>query len=649
MAIKVLPSELCDQIAAGEVIQNPASLLKELIENALDAQATIISITLEHAGFSKIVVEDNGFGISKEDLPLAPKRYATSKISNFEDLYAISTMGFRGEALASIFSVAKVTLESKPKEQDYAYKITNDNLHPQKTALENGTRITIEDLFYNTPARKKYLRSQQLEMRSIVEMIKSIAIIHPHLQLKVVHNSKIVFDKVYSNSIKQSSYSILEIGFSSYQEFENSTFEITSSTPQCIISGILLNPNELNYATKKHIRVYVNSRPISSQLINKAILAGIGTNIHSGRYPLCILNIIIDPQLIDVNVHPAKLEIKFEQEHLIFDAVFHAIKKVFEEQLAFKSIESKKSTKDLNLIPKKIEKSYTEEVSKDNLNKVVNTQQKYKEQTQEVYNSKDTSQKNKNEGSSCVKSYFNKERQQELQSVQEPSSIEIFNENSIHNKKSQENQLQEKPKGPLFEYLQEYRVVGQVNKTFIIVETPKEMILLDQHVIEEKFYFELFKSNFSQSTVKYQQLLEPKIIRLSLDQYTVFLQIKMYLEKLGFDIDSLQEKEIIIRACPLDLRGNLISYTIIVELLDSLENEDLAVLQESEIPQKMLDTISSLACKSSIRAGEELTSSQMYELVEKVRELKEPFNCPHGRPILVKYSYKELYKMFGRV
>lgn len=647
--IKKLSQELCNQIAAGEVIQNPASLIKELVENALDAHATNIEIELIQSGIEKIVVKDNGIGILKEDLHLAPKRHATSKISSFDDLYNISTMGFRGEALASIFSVAKVTLQSKPKTQEYAYQISTPQLDIRKVAHNNGTTIIIEELFYNVPARKKYLKNPQYELKEIIKIIKQISLIQPYLQISLYNNSKNIFKKTPHKNLIENSKEVLDINSS----IELFPIEISSSF--FIISGFMVNPNDINYSTRVHEYVYVNSRPIESQLIHKAVFQGIGTNIHLGRFPMYVLNIIIDPELIDVNIHPSKQEIKFEQEAVVFEQISKGIQKMFQSYILTKK----------RKIPENQKIDTFKNSQLNSINSTINSFDNQNSNTQNKSYQKDSCQE---------KSYFSKDFQKEFSSqkgkLQEEYRQSSYPHENILNSKQEKipsttvktplislkeiTNLKEIPHSPLQEYFDQYRILGQLHKTFILVEVKQGLLIIDQHVVEEKFYFELFKQYYTNEefrSTQNQQLLKPLLLQISKEEELIFSEIQDILEMLGFDIEILKEKELIVRALPFDLKGKCLEISIIKSLLEQFTlSSTFEFIKNSKdyIHSHIIEHLAILSCKSSIRAGDELTISQMHELIAKLKRLEEPFNCPHGRPIIIEYSFKDFEKMFKR-
>ena len=638
--IKVLSTELISQIAAGEVIENPCSLLKELIENSLDAHCTELEIEIENAGLSKVKITDNGEGILKEDLPQLPIKHATSKISIFDDLYAISTLGFRGEALASLFSVAKVRVQSKTASQESAYEISNHNntnYTPIKTAHNNGTTITVTDLFYNVPARKKFLKSEQLEFKQISEMIKKVLLVNPSLKCKVIHNSKVIIDKKYETDFIENCYSILQIPKSTQ------LYELNKTTPNCIIKGTLADTNELSYATNNKIHCYVNSRPVFSSLIQKAILHGISTNITLGRFPLCIIDITIDPQLIDVNIHPSKKIIKFEQEHSMYENITLAIEEIFKSNLHIKNAQLNASQFPQDTSHQKILHSSTTQNNATSTTSNTSTFSKISSKLP-----KPTTPKN----------YSMRDSQQELNMnilKEEHKHIENDEENNYekHNIKTPRISSYEIDSitptyGPLYEYLKEYRIIGQLHKTYILIETAKGLLIIDQHVAQEKFYYELFKQEYKSHTSsikKSHTLLEPKIISLTQEEMIHYTQYNEYFAKLGFEIDTLSQNQIIIRSMPLDLKGKSLPFSIIIDILHSFEEFSNS---SQSFENFIIEHLSILSCKSSIRAGEELTHTAMKETIEQLKILQEPFNCPHGRPILVEFSLKDLHKMFKR-
>ncbi|MDA3855785.1 MAG: DNA mismatch repair endonuclease MutL [Candidatus Woesearchaeota archaeon] len=605
MSINILPGEIINQIAAGEVIENPSAVIKELVENSIDANASQIDVEIEDSGLKKIVIKDNGKGISKEDLLKAPLRHATSKIKNFDDLYHISTMGFRGEALASIFSVSNAKIVSKTHGSNEAYEITSENTNEVKvSATSLGTTISVENLFYNTPARKKYMKSSNLELKAIVDIMNRFLVYYNEVKFTLKHNGKLLINKPQFKSKLDNLYYILGKDLKdNLIYFENENYGIK-------VSGFLGKPSQITYGYKKNQHLYVNSRYVKSKLINDSMYEGFSTNLMEGRHPLFVLFVEIDPEIIDVNVHPTKIEIRFENELEIYEFVKNSIREVFEKVDTIKPFD-------------KAERNYS-------LDEVSEVQPVREYTKQEVINK-----------------HYTKDVQKTFE----------VNEDEIDYKKSydfqedilEDSQVEQEKKeisyGPLFEILEDYRILGQVDKTFIIVETKNEMILFDQHVVEEKFFYETFKKQIEEKSVKKQVLLKPDIINFSQSEMLLYKDNVGMFEKLGFEIEEFGSNEIVVRSVPIGLSRFEVSAKIVADIIGEITvDKKFKLLEDSK-----LDKIASMSCKKSLKGGEELTIPQIHMMIENLKRLKEPFNCPHGRPIMLRYTFKDLEKNFKRI
>ncbi len=600
MGIKLLPDEIVNQIAAGEVIENPAAVVKELVENSIDAGSSLIEIEIEDYGLKKIIVKDNGCGIPKEDLLKAPLRHATSKIESFNDLYNIKTMGFRGEALASIFSVAKTKIVSKTNNEGQAYEISSGSKKDvKKSECQRGTQIIVKDIFYNTPARKKYLRSNNMELKSILDVVRRFEIFYNNIKFTVKHNGKIIINKPIFEKHEDNLYYVLG------KELRDNLFIFEDQINGLKIQGFVGKPSNITYSTKKNQFVFVNSRFVKSKIVNDAIYEGYGTNLMEGRHPFFVVFLDIDPEIIDVNVHPTKIEIKFENELEIYDFVKNSIRKIFEKNESFKEFEIKKR----------------DEISLEN--------DKWNIEINEKNKSYSVQKENK---------YFTKDVQKELSVVKEKLGREYLQNKENLSDKSTEY-------GPLHDILKEYKIIGQVNKTFIIIETKNEMIIIDQHVAQEKFFFESFKEQLGAKKPKTQKLLKSEIVKLDNSEMLLFKDNKVMIEKLGFECEIFGTNEILIRAVPYMLNGEILAPEIIRDIVHEIRIDKKFKLLEEE----KIEKLASLSCKKSIKAGKELTNFEIKEIIEKLKRLKEPFNCPHGRPILLKWDFKELEKKFKRI
>lgn len=606
MSINLLPEEIINQIAAGEVIENPSAVVKELVENSIDSGATQIDIDIEDSGLKRVTISDNGCGISKEDLEKAPLRHATSKISNFNDLYNIKTMGFRGEALASIFSVSKAKIVSKKKGED-AYEISSEDKVVKQSGGADGTSVHVSEIFYNTPARKKYLKSENLEFKAILDIVNRFEVFYYDVKITLKHNGKIVVNKPAFKTPEENLYYVLG------KELRENLFEVSSEIKGLKIRGFIGKPSNITYSFKKNQYIYVNSRYVKSKIISDAIYDGFGTNLMEGRHPFFVVFIDVDPEVVDVNVHPTKIEIKFENELEIYEFVSKSIKNVFEKNESFKPFETKKVEYDT-----KLDESISEVMSKDDI----------KQKTQ-------------------PKSYFTSDVQRSLNEVRE-NEVVYSDSNFDDELKFEKDKVEIEEDvfyGPLYDRLKDYRIVGQVNKTFIILETPFEMIVVDQHVAEEKFFYETFKEQVESSNVKSQRLLKPEIVKVTNQEMILFKENIELLEKVGFECEEFGSNELVVRSVPINLNKDVANAQVVKDILHEITIDKKFKSLEFD----KLEKLASMSCKKSIKAGHEMTISEIHRMIENLKRLKEPFNCPHGRPILLNWKFTDLEKKFKRI
>lgn len=602
MTIIQLPDEIISQIAAGEVIERPAAVVKELVENSLDSGATQIEIEIEDSGLKKILVKDNGCGISKEDLLLAPLRHATSKIKEFNDLYKITSLGFRGEALASIFSVAHTTIVSKRDDSDSAYQISSEDITlVKKGAHELGTSVIVENLFEKTPARKKYLRTQTQELREIIDVLKRFEVINFDKSFSLRHNNKLLVNKPIFKSQEENLIYTLD------KNLKYNLYNLNKISRGISISGFIANPSTITYSFKKNQYLFVNQRFVKSKLLSDAVYEGFSTNLMEGRHPFYVLFIEIDPEIIDVNVHPTKIEIKFENELEIFELVRSAIKEVFENEPIFKPFQKERTT------------------------------------DKKLYDVSDEIQPSKLKLTKKDKNYYQVDSQREFDFVKEDFT-QIKKEDSFKENIKTQAEEETKHKGPLYDTLSEYKIIGQLHKTFVIIETPREMLMIDQHVAEEKFYFEKLKENFNSKNPQIQRLLKAKVLELNNKQMLLFVENKELLLKLGFECEEFGKEQIIVRTVPKGIRGEFLEPQLIIDVLEQISVTGKSLFLEGKNENKL----ASMSCRRSVKAGDELSLSQIKEIIEALRYLKEPFNCPHGRPVLLRYTFNEIEKMFKR-
>jgi len=601
MVIRVLADEIINQIAAGEVIENPSAVVKELVENSIDSGASIIEIDIEDSGLKRISISDNGCGISKEDLLKAPLRHATSKIESFNDLYSINTMGFRGEALASIFSVAKTRIISRLVDSDKTFEISSDDFgNAKESSGKMSTSVIVEDLFYKTPARRKYLKSSNMELKAIVDIVNRFEVFYSNVKITLKHNGKILVNKPIFDSEEKNLYYVLG------KDLKGNLIEFEEEMQGIKVSGFFGNPSELTYSFRKNQYLYVNSRYVKSKLVRDAIYEGFTSNLMVGRHPFFVIFIEIDPEIVDVNVHPTKIEIRFENELEIYEFVKKTINKQFEKVSTFKEFEPKEY--DVDLSEKLDEVNPYSQIPKE------------KDNTSKYYSSEKQTNFHVNED--VV----------EYQKTESKTVGEFDSENEIE-------------KGVLWDELVDFKVLGQLNKTYILVETPTQFLLVDQHVAEEKYYFEVFKNQFKNGSVKTQSLLKSVIISLSNSEMLMYEENKTLIKQVGFETEKFGENEILVRAVPISISGKIEHAQNLKDMLyEILINKKIRCVEEEKYSK-----LASMACRISVMAGDELTMPQMRRMVENLRTLKQPFNCPHGRPTFLKYDYKDLEKKFKRI
>ncbi|MFA6089560.1 MAG: DNA mismatch repair endonuclease MutL [Candidatus Woesearchaeota archaeon] len=585
MAIKILDDALITKIAAGEVIERPASIVKELIENSIDAGATQISIELENSGKKFIKITDNGSGMTKEDVKLACVRHATSKISSLKDLFEIRTMGFRGEALASVSAVSETSIVTKTKNDVAGYLINYSfgNEVEQKTSASNvGTTITVKNLFSKLPVRLKFLKDDNVELRYIMSIITKIALVNENISFSVKNNNETLLN-TQGNGLKNAITEILGVNIIRDMISVNDEF----------VSGFISKP-ELSRADKSNQFIYINKRPIENKVIADAIYDAYHTLLFLERQPIVVLNIQIDPKEVDVNVHPTKKEVRFENASKVYNIVFNAIKNTLSNNNLTANIYSESQTK-LG-VPK-------EEIK--NINAIRESDSRY--------------------------SGF---LQKELAISQSDVNKSSDNSNVTKNNDDKNETHTE-------EEIDDFFVIGQIHKTFIFCETKEGITIYDQHATQERINYEKFISQAD--NIKKQTLLEPKILELNPKEMRLVEERLYDINAMGFLVELFGTNTIIVREIPLMFMRQhdaKILYDII-NTFESAKNKTMEDLKHN--------IAATMACRASIKAGDVLTKSEMVELIREYKKCKLPYTCPHGRPAQINLSSLELEKLFKRI
>lgn len=591
MKIKLLPEELIAKIAAGEVVERPASVIKELVENSLDAGATRINVTFLGGGVNYLEVSDDGRGMSKDELKLAVKRHATSKISRIEDLSQISTMGFRGEALPSIAAVSKALIISRGEESDeaYLYKIYEDN-EPEAAARALGTTVKVEDLFYNVPARKKFLKSPVTERRQIISTVELLALARADVSFVLKADKKIIFDLVQS-SLKERISKILG------KKNSEGLSPVNFKNPFISLTGFLTSPN-ISFSNNKRIYLFVNNRPVFAPLLLHAVREGYHPFIPSDRYPACVLNIGISPELVDVNVHPTKKEVRFVNQNGIHEIVSKVIKDEISNTSPVMNIEISQKSMSKPFIGRT---GYSSE-KRAKVYKVKESPTKYLDNIDLARVTKFT---------------FAAPKWEELS-----------------------KQEGEKPSGSIIPRF-------QWKKKYIVAEDNEGILVIDQHTAWERINYEQLKSQFKKNSLQVQNLLIPEIIELEPSQAESLLNRIELFQKFGIYIEEFGPHIFKVTGVPY-FAGKLKSHQDIQDMVEEIINSIDETENTPEVENINDDIIKIIACKSSIKAGDSMSDEEVKTMIAMLNRCSIPHRCPHGRPIIIRMTEKELDTKFLR-
>lgn len=637
--IRKLDDQLSNLIAAGEVVERPASVVKELVENSIDANSTSIEIHLEEAGLSKIRIIDNGDGIAEEDCVVAFERHATSKIKDENDLFRIRTLGFRGEALPSISSVSELELITSTGDAPGTHLIIKggDVLKKEKTASRKGTDITVQNLFFNTPARLKYMKTIHTELGNITDIVYRIALSHPEVSLRLFHNEKKLLHTSGNGDVRQVLAAIYSI------QVAKKLIPIEAESLDFTIRGYVTLP-EVTRASRNYMSTIVNGRYVRNYPLMKAVQQGYHTLLPVGRYPIGFLSIEMDPMLVDVNVHPAKLEVRFSKEQellkLIEQTLQDAFKKV--QLIPDAGVKTKKKEKDES-VQEQFQFEHTKPTESSFPNIVLPSGMDEKQEEQPKRQAPTLWNPPKQEWDppqSLVKEEKNWQPSKPI--MEEPIIEEADCDNHEKDFEIEEvEDIQEiEMKGndlpPLYP-------IGQMHGTYIFAQNDKGLYMIDQHAAQERINYEYFRDKVGQVTPEVQELLVPYRIDLSL---TEFLRVEEQLEelkKVGLFLEQFGHQSFIIRSHPTWFpKGKEI------EIIDEMMQQ-VVKLKKVDIKKLREEAAIMMSCKASIKANQYLTNDQIFALLEELRTTTNPYTCPHGRPILVHHSTYELEKMFKRV
>ncbi|WBL13222.1 DNA mismatch repair endonuclease MutL [Sutcliffiella sp. NC1] len=619
-----LNEQLSNKIAAGEVVERPASVVKELVENAIDANSTIIQIELEEAGLTKIRILDNGDGMEEDDVAKAFYRHATSKIKDENDLFRIRTLGFRGEALPSIASVSIFELTTSTGEEAGTYVKLKGGIVEltEPSNARKGTDITVSHLFYNTPARLKYMKTINTELGNITDIVYRLALAHPEIAFRLSHNGKKIFS---TNGNGQTLHVLASIyGMSIAKKM----IPIDISSLDFKVTGFLALP-EITRASKNYISTIINGRFVKNFVLNRAIQAGYHTLLPIGRHPIVFLQIEMDPLLVDVNVHPAKLEVRISKEDELYELVVEGIKRTFQSKELIPTVTPSKSFSTV--------KSETEQHSFNfdaapAVKKEIHLTSQIKEDGNENF-LPDYDQPSQFHSDSTIKEEIKWTTNEETDIINE-IEVETFSDDRLPAYVQEEERLSRVPT---------MYPIGQMHGTYIIAQNEKGLYLIDQHAAQERINYEYFYDKLGDVDRSVQHLLVPITIECSPEEY-MFLEDNLHLfSECGVFLESFGHQTFIIRSHPVWFpKGE--EKEIIEDMMEQiLKTKKINVAKLREEAAIMM------SCKAAIKANHHLREDEIFSLLETLRKVKDPFTCPHGRPIIIHYSTYELEKMFKRV
>ena len=588
--IKKLSVNLINQIAAGEVIERPYSVVKELVENSVDAGATKIEINISNE-CRNIRIADNGSGIHPDDIELAFSKHATSKLTDEASLFNIKTLGFRGEALASIISIAKVTCTTRTKDFDYGTKVVSQNsvVNASQAGCAQGTIMEVNDLFFNQPARLKFLKSAKTEFSYIQELVQSLALSNPKIAFILKNNNQTVISTTCNADLLTRITELFPNNIINELKEVAKTDDLTGIK----LTGYISTP-EYTRSSKKTMYTFVNSRTIKCPIIMKAIDIAYKNMMPQGRYPFVVLNLDINPEEIDVNAHPTKREIRYKNPNQIFNFVQSAISYTLNAAVQNQTPFPQKDTKiiDFNSYTSIDFQKNNQENDPDDYEISLNTLQRITDKPGLLYEKADEAEQKKIEIN-----------------FEQPSKLKQIN------------------------------VIGQFKNTYILVENEDNLELIDQHIAQERYIYEKLKN---QKEAASQLLIISDVLDVMPEEIDILENAKSHLNKYGYKIDKISNNQIIFRKIP-QILSKVKPQDILSELLENLKDAPENELDTTE--ERILITT---ACKASVKAGERLTLWQMEEIVKQLRSTKNPYTCPHGRPISHFISHKEIASYFAR-
>lgn len=696
--IKILDTHTINKIAAGEVVERPSSVVKELVENSIDAKASSITVEIKNGGIDLIRITDNGLGIPKDQVEIAFLRHATSKITNAEDLYEVISLGFRGEALASIAAVSHVELLTKVREQTTGKRLTISGgkiNESEEVACPDGTTFIMRHLFFNVPARKAFLSSSGTEAAKISDYMYKLALAHPEIAFKYIQNGKTVFTTSGDHELKHCVLNVYG------REYARHTFKCYYKVNDIECVGLLGTPS-LNRSNRNYEHFFINGRYIKSSILQNAVEDAYKTLAMIGKFPFVVLHLNMNPSLVDINVHPTKLQVRFKNVDLIYRTVYDAVTQALKAEYLVPDVNMDKPRGDIKakpvldveqmgvetfFTPRKEQNVATAETllgkeGEGTLRKLPETNP-YKPSAQTIerlFGPAPSGFENKHmvngdrEGTIAhdttpekslilqeqVKETSQSEMYYRVKGVEQrrnQGSMEIEDQTTsktenllltlTEKEQHRQEEMAQKPlqdiENKVAELPQDYRIVGQLFKTYWLIQYHEKIFIIDQHAAHERVLFEQFMAYFKSGKIATQLLLMPETLNITPQEKVILGENETLFEKMGFVYEPFGERDIVIREVPYLLNEPL-EVQVFKDVLDLLSEQRVKDLADVKA-----ENIISMACRSAIKAHDRLSDEECQKLIQSLLALENPFTCPHGRPTLVALTQADIEKMFKRI
>ena len=620
--IALLSQETIDKIAAGEVIERPSSVVKELVENAIDAGATAITVEIKDGGSTLIRISDNGSGIAKEEIPLAFLRHSTSKIRTAEDLLSISSLGFRGEALSSIAAVSRVELITKTPSSltGVRYLIEGSKeVSMEDIGAPNGTTFLVKDLFYNVPARKKFLKSAQTEGSYIADMVEKLALSHPDISFKFIQNNQTKLHTSGNGNLKDLIYHVFG------RDISGNLLPLKLENPYFKVEGHIGKPN-VSRGNRNFEIYFINGRYIKSTLLSKAIEDGFKNFMMQHQYPFCVLYFTFPMETLDVNVHPTKMELRFDHNTEIYQHLTEGLIDALSQKEMIPEVSVTEDKKAPKVVPE-YKESIPEPFEARRINEIRNTiakdspyEPRYPQYSSRVAEDKSTQPKVN------ILEKLKDEENKQADIRYEEIKLSDINSDFL-----------------TADARKKHRIIGQLFKTYWLVEFEEKLFIVDQHAAHEKVLYERTMASLNEKEFTSQRLSPPLILTLDAKEALMLEKYRSQIERFGYEVEDFGGKEYAISAVP----GNLYHMDmrdLFIEMLDDFSN-----MSGKETPELILEKIASMSCKAAVKGNQTLSYSEFDTLVGELLGLENPYNCPHGRPTIISMTKYELEKKFKRI